>query len=131
MIYEGAYTKKFTFWDEIKLLWKVSFFSTITTLAIVSLGKLSYAVSRTLILQIGLLSLGIFPLLRISAKHWLVRAGLLTRKVLIIGTNDTGKRALRALKSEPNLGYEVVGFIENKQSRNKKYIESEIGRAHV
>ncbi len=123
MIYEGAYTKKFTFWDEVKSLWKVSFFATIATLAVVSLGKLSYAASRTLILQMGLLSLGIFPPLRTSAKKWLVRIGLLTRKVLIIGTNETGKRALSALRSEPNLGYEVVGFIENKQSKNKKYIE--------
>ena len=25
LAYEGAYARKFTFWDEVKLLWKVSF----------------------------------------------------------------------------------------------------------
>src|SRR5512146_1877572 len=66
LINEGAYSKKLTFWDEVKLLWRTSFFSTVAILTIVSLGKLSYPLSRTFILLIGLLTLILFPLLRIA-----------------------------------------------------------------
>ncbi len=96
LMYEGAYTKKFTFWDEVRLLWKVSFFSTLAILTIVSLGQF-YTVSRIAILLIGLSSNIFFPLLRITVKRSLVRAGLLKSKVLIVGVDDMGKRTLHAL----------------------------------
>ena len=53
--YEGAYTKKLTLWDEVKMLWKTTFFATISILTIISLGQLSHSVSRTVILLLGLL----------------------------------------------------------------------------
>lgn len=123
LIYEGAYTKKFTAWDEVKLLWKVSFFSTLAVLTIISLGKLSSPFSRTFILLIGILSIALFPPLRIAVKHLLVRMGLLKSKVLILSANDTGKRALKALRREPNLGYEVIGFVDDNQSKKNQYID--------
>jgi hypothetical protein len=38
LTYEGAYTRKFSFWDEVKMLWKVTFFSTLALLAGFFLG---------------------------------------------------------------------------------------------
>ncbi len=123
MLYEGGYTKKFTLWDEVKLLWQVSLFSTIAILTIVSLGQLSHLVSRTLILLMGLLSIGVYPPLRIAIKRGLVSVGLLKSKVLILGTDEPGKRILRALRREPNLGYDVVGFIDDKSTRKRRFID--------
>ena len=111
--YEDLYTKTFSYWDEIKNLWRVSFFSTTAILAIVSIGKLSNEVSRTIILLMGFLSLLLFPFLRMSAKKFLRKRGLLGRKVLILGAGKTGALILRALKKEPNYGYEVVGFLDD------------------
>ncbi len=122
LIHEGAYTKKLTFWDEVKLLWRTSFFSTVAILTIVSLGKISYPLSRTFILLIGLLTLVLFPLFRISLKRWILRIGLLKSKVLILGTNDIAKRTVDALQKEPNMGYEVIGYIEDNESSPKKEI---------
>ncbi|MDD1633761.1 MAG: hypothetical protein LUP91_16345, partial [Methylococcaceae bacterium] len=56
LAYEGAYTRRFTFWDEVRLLWKASLFSTLAILTIVFIGKTG-AVSRTVVVLIGLLSL--------------------------------------------------------------------------
>ena len=123
LLYEGAYSKKFTYWDELKLLWKTSFFSTLAILTIVSLGQLSFSVSRFVILLMGLLAILIFPLLRVTAKKLLIGAGLLKSKVLIVGANDMGKRTLNALRREPNLGYDVVGFIDENKPKNAKCIE--------
>jgi Undecaprenyl-phosphate galactose phosphotransferase WbaP len=121
MTYEGGYSRRFTFWDEVKLLWKVTFFSTLAILTIISLGQLSYVVSRSVILLMGFLSLGIFPVMRIAVKRQLINAGMLKSRVLIIGTDETARRALSALRREPNLGYDVIGFISDEPS-NKKYI---------
>ncbi len=115
LINEGAYTKKLTFWDEVKLLWRTSFFSTVAILTIVSLGKLSYPLSRTFILLIGLLTLVLFPLLRISVKRWILHLGLLKSKVLILGTNEIAKRTVDALQKEPNMGYEVIGYVDDNE----------------
>ncbi len=112
LVHEGGYSKKLTFWDEVKLLWRTSFFSTIAILTIVTLGKVSY-LSRTFILLIGLFTLILFPLLRISIKRWILQIGLLKSKVLILGTNEIARRTVDALQKEPNMGYEVVGYVDD------------------
>jgi Undecaprenyl-phosphate galactose phosphotransferase WbaP len=123
LAYEGAYTRRFTFWDEVKLLWKVALFSTLAILSIVFIGKIGASVSRTVVVFIGMISLIVFPLLRISCKRWLIAAGLLKRKVLILGANETGVLALKALRGEPNLGYEVIGFLDEAPHKGSAYIE--------
>jgi len=124
LAYEGAYTRRFTFWDEVKLLWKAAFFSTLAILSVVFVGKIGESVSRTVVVLIGLLSLFLFPLLRVFLKRRLISAGLLKRKVLILGANDTAVRALNALRGEPNLGYEVIGFLDDDAyARGRSFIE--------
>lgn len=119
LFYEGAYTRKFTFWDEIKLLWRVSFFATIAILTVLFLGKTSLVHSRTVIILTGIFSFCFFPLARIAYKRLLIRSGMLKSRVLILGTGLLGARALEALRREPNLGYEVVGFIDDQRAREQ------------
>jgi undecaprenyl-phosphate galactose phosphotransferase len=123
LAYEGAYTRRFTLWDEVKLLWKAAFFATLAILSIVFLGQIGLQVSRTVVVLIGAISLVLFPVLRLTLKRWLVRAGLLRRRVLILGANETGALALRALRGEPNLGYEVVGFLDDVPAAGRTCIE--------
>ena len=124
LAYEGAYTRRFTFWDEVKLLWKIAFFSTLAILSIVFIGKIGESISRTVVVLIGIISIVLFPLLRIFMKRRLISAGLLKRKVLILGANETGVLALKALRGEPNLGYEVIGFLDDdSRARGRACIE--------
>ena len=118
LAYEGAYTRRFILWDEVKMLWKSALFSTLAILAIVFIGKTA-AVSRTVVVLIGVLGIVLFPPLRLLVKRRLIAATLLKRKVLILGANETGLRALDALRSEPNLGYEVIGFVDDARSGSR------------
>ena len=118
LIYEGAYTKKFSFWEEVRMLWKVTLFSTLALLAIFFLGKIGDIISRTLIVIIGLLSLMVFPLLRTTVKRWLFKSGLLRNNAIIIGVNDTGRRALESLHKERNLGYRIIGFFDARENNS-------------
>src|SRR5208283_872396 len=83
--YEKLYTKRFSFWDEMKALWKVAFLSTVGALVIVSVGKLSHIASRSLIMLTGVASLFILPLVRINLQKLLRNFGLFKRRVIIVG----------------------------------------------
>ena len=111
--YEGLYTKRLAFWDEVKAICKVAFFSSVAVFAITSIGKLSDNISRTTIVLMGLFSLIAMPVIRISAKKLLRKLGLLKRRVLILGAGETGKLIARALINEPNYGFAVIGFLDD------------------
>lgn len=111
--YENLYTKRFSFWDEVEALVKVCFFSTAGIFTIISIGKLSNEISRTLVVVMGILSVVLLPGIRIQAKNILRKAGFLRRKVLIIGATDSGRLIARALRKETNYGYQVIGFLDD------------------
>lgn len=111
--YEGLYTKRFSFWDEIKALCKVSFFSTVGIFTVVSIGKFSGDISRTVIILMGVAAVFLLPLIRMISKKVFRSLGLLRRRVLILGAGRTGRLIAGALRREPNYGYEVVGFLDD------------------
>ena len=113
LYYEGLYTRRFSFWDEIRVLWKVVFLSTIGIFTIVSLGKISDQISRTVIVLMGMTSVVLLPVTRLNLKKLLRGLGLLKRRVLILGAGKTGQLMLKALMREPNYGYKVIGFVDD------------------
>jgi len=121
--YEGLYTGMRSFWDELRGLWRVSFFSTIGIFTLVSVSKLSVDVSRTTIILMGIISLMILPLLRMSAKRILRALGFLGRRVLILGAGQTGQLIASALRRDWNYGFEIVGFLDDDPNKAGKKVE--------
>ncbi|MFN3739286.1 MAG: sugar transferase [Thermodesulfovibrionales bacterium] len=113
LFYEGAYTKRFTFWDEVKMLWKANLISIIVVLLILFATKQSEAYSRLVIFTWFLLAAIFLPAVRPEIKKFLYKIGIGKVKVLIIGAGENGIRFLRAIKKEPNLGYEIAGFLDD------------------
>ncbi len=111
--YEGLYTKRFSYWDEVKMIWKVTVFSTLATFAILYLGKFGEQVSRTVLVVMSIISIPVLPIFRTSVKRLLIQTGLLKSKVLILGAGKTGELILTALKRDINLGLNVVGFLDD------------------
>ncbi|MBI4698957.1 MAG: hypothetical protein HY758_08650 [Nitrospirae bacterium] len=111
--YQGLYSKRFSFWDEIKTLWKVVFFSTVSVFSVLYLGKKGEQISRTVIVIMSLIALPAFPMLRISAKKLLFSIGLMKSKVLVLGAGKTGELIFSALQKDKNLGLDVVGFLDD------------------
>lgn len=121
--YEGLYTRRFSFWDEIRILLKAIFLSTIGIFTIVSLGKISDQISRTVIVLMGMTAVVLLPVTRMCLKKMLRRFGLLKRRVLVLGAGKTGRLIANALVREPNYGYEVVGFVDDDPAKFGKKIE--------
>jgi undecaprenyl-phosphate galactose phosphotransferase len=122
LAYEGLYTKRLSFWDEVKLLWKVAFFSTLAVFSILYLGKIGEQVSRTVLVVMGIISFPILPVVRLNVKKLLILIGLLKRKVLILGAGKTGELIFNALKRDMNLGLNVVGFLDDDPEKIGKKI---------
>jgi Undecaprenyl-phosphate galactose phosphotransferase WbaP len=110
---EGLYTRRRSLWNEIGQLVKAIGLGLVAVLATVALRQLSTEVSRPTILFMGMNLLIVLPIERFWTKKLLGRVGLWRKRILILGATDTAKMAMRALTSDPVLGYDVVGMIDD------------------
>jgi undecaprenyl-phosphate galactose phosphotransferase len=121
--YEGLLTRRFSFWDEIKQLWKSIFFSIVAVFSLLFLGKMGETYSRTVIILMGIISFFVLPVVRINGKKLFRHFGLFRSKVLIIGAGKRGNLVAKALTEEQNLGYKVVGFLDDDPEKTGTLID--------
>ena len=119
MIYEGAYSRRFAVWDEVKFLWKSSFFACVAAFTILFISKKGPEFSRILMIIMGILSVILYPFLRAGLKKMIYSAGLMKRKMLIVGSGEAAVAACNAVRNEPNLGYEIAGFIDDSTAQSE------------
>ncbi|EQD34877.1 Undecaprenyl-phosphate galactose phosphotransferase, WbaP, partial [mine drainage metagenome] len=109
--YEGLYTKRKPFWEETRTVVRALFLSFLAIFSIVSLGKLSGEISRAIVVETGLLSLGLVPLVRIRWKPLLHRRGIGVKKTVLIGDNPVGRLAHLGLFRDHYMGIRIAGFL--------------------
>jgi exopolysaccharide biosynthesis polyprenyl glycosylphosphotransferase len=83
--------------------------------------------SRLLLLEAGLfmivlVSLGRAALLLMQARRR--RKGIGVRRTVIVGAGEVGRRVMRTIVARPNLGYEIVGYVDDNPDKG----EGGIGR---
>ncbi|NLX04825.1 MAG: undecaprenyl-phosphate galactose phosphotransferase WbaP [Phycisphaerae bacterium] len=125
--YEGLYAKRVPYWEEARLLLKAALLAFLIILAVISLGKMSSTVSRLLLTITWLFSMVTFPAIRFYGKKLLHRIGLWNERVLILGAGDAGLETLRGLERENNLGYQVVGFLDDDPEKAGQLIRTDYG----
>ena len=114
---EGLYTQRRTLWNEIAHLTKATVLGLIVIFAAIAVVQRGALLSRATVLMTGLLLLMVLPTSRYWTKRGLGAAGLWKKRILVIGTTDTAQLALRGLSSDPVLGYEVVGLLDEDPNR--------------
>ena len=95
--------------------------SNATTTAVVILVAITFIIqalvySRLLFLETGVITILLLSgvrLLRRGLQANLRRRGLGVDRVLIIGAGETGRAVMRNLVALPELGYQVVGFVDD------------------
>ena len=110
---EGLYSKRLSFWDEIKLLIQATAITMIVIFSVLFISKKGPEFSRILVITLGALSVFALPVIRPNVKKLIYAAGLMKRKVLIVGSGENAAKILKALSNEKNLGYEIAGFIDD------------------
>lgn len=100
---------------------------TATTLAVVVLSginlvyqPLSY--SRLLFLYTALLIIGFLGLSRlliVGGRLHLRHYGIGVKRVLLVGAGDLGRMVMRTVMARPELGYQVVGFLDDNVAKGQ------------
>ena len=83
--------------------------------------------SRLLLLEAGigiavLLSLDRLAVMFIQQHRF--RQGIGVKRVLIVGAGEVGRRVIRTIGAQPQLGYHIVGYVDDNPAKGEK----EIGR---
>ena len=119
---EGLYTQRRSLWNEIGHLAKAIGLGVAAILAAVALAQLSPGVSRATILLNAISLLILLPVARYSAKWVLGKLGLWRKRILILGAANTARLVIRGLNSDPVLGYEVAGLLDDNPLKKGKCI---------
>lgn len=83
--------------------------------------------SRAMLIEVGLLTIGLLTLVRGAegiAMAYLRRRGVGIKRVVIVGAGEMGRTVMRTIVARPDLGYRVVGFVDD--NPDKGY--TDIGR---
>ncbi len=111
--YEKLYTVRMPFWEEMKKLWKAALLATIVGFAIVSIGKLSSEISRTIIVFAFLISIILFPFFRLLSHRIVFFLPNLRPKAIIVGASKTASLLIESLVQEKYMSYEIKGLFDN------------------
>ena len=110
-LYEGLYSKRQPFWEETQHLIRAIFLSFVAVFAFVSLGKLSSITSRLVILETGLFSLFLIPIVRYFWKPFLHRWGIGVKRTLLLGDGAWATLAHLGLYRDHYMGIKVLGRV--------------------
>lgn len=128
--YNGLYTKTFPFWDEIKNISKSILISTIIILILLFSTKKSEIYSRLIIILYTINLLLFFPL-RTQIRKILFRLNLFVKKAIIIGSGKTALEVYKNIINEPNLCYNIAGFVDESDENDINGIKIHKGLSRV
>ncbi len=83
--------------------------------------------SRLLLLEAGIMMMLFLSVDRLLAMYILARLrrrGIGVKRIVIVGAGEVGRRVMRSIVARPDLGYEVVGYMDDNPLKGK----GEIGR---
>ncbi|HHX65891.1 MAG TPA: undecaprenyl-phosphate glucose phosphotransferase [Chloroflexi bacterium] len=125
---EGAYRNKRgrPFFDEFYIVFRGTLIGIATMIVVVFLATPSYY-SRLIFGYTGVITLftvGTARAIEGAVMAWRHRRGLGVNRVLIVGADEVARSIMRAVVARPELGYQVVGFVDDDPTRS----QTDIGR---
>jgi undecaprenyl-phosphate galactose phosphotransferase len=126
---EGLYTQRRTLWNEIAHLTKAIALGLIAVFAALALVQRGVVVSRSTVVLTALILLIAMPTSRYWTKRVLGVLGIWRKRILILGSTTTAKLAMRGLASDPVLGYEIAGLLDDDPTKKGKCVGSYRGKS--
>lgn len=111
--YERLYTRRTPLWTSIGLLFKCCTYAMIVVMVILFFQHEIGIVSRILFLSSWLFVFIYCVILRFIVKKILLCVGLWQIPVLIVGAGKTAEILARIFEKEPNMGYKIIGLVED------------------
>lgn len=127
LIYRELYTRRYFFWEEVRLLLKSTTFAFVLIMVVVFMTKQNTKFSRLIIISAWILSTFFLPFFRYVIKTLLNKFNLWNKKAIILGTAESSFSLIQAAKENRTLGYEIVGCL----SDNRKQIGNTISGVKI
>jgi len=124
LAYEGMYTKRLPFWKCAEIIFKICIFVSALAIVIMYFTGKAENISRIFVVSTWLFSFIYLISARYITKRMLVAMGLWQIPIVIVGAGKTAEILAKSYEDEPNLGYKIVGLIEdnpNERSLVKRY----------
>ncbi len=109
---KGLYTKRLSFWDETREIFVSTFYTVVLSFALIYLTK-NLLFPRSILFFYFAIVVGILPLSRNYFKVFLAKIGLFKSSIVILGANQTGRLIAKALLDDKELGFNIIGFLDN------------------
>ena len=103
------YSERKPFWRELGEVFQNIFWLALLDMALMSIAR--WNASRLWWLLAWLLAAALVPMVRAAVRRVLLRLNLWQRPTVLIGAGPNAVEALLALRSEPSMGFEVVGCL--------------------
>ncbi len=113
LTYERMYTRRLPFWQGIEVLFKINFFAIVFSIGILYFSGAAKEIPRLFIAISGILTFIFLASARYLTKRGLVASGLWQKPIVLVGAGKTAELLANAFKEEPNMGYKIVGIIED------------------
>ncbi len=120
--YQQTYTARLPFWDETKKLFHALTLAFIVFMAVVMLGRVYEMLPSAVLVMLWVMSMFVFPMFHLYGKKFLFRLGICREKVLILGAGRAGRLIAQWLARERHIGYDVVGFLDDKKEKTGQFI---------
>ncbi len=81
--------------------------------------------SRALFLQVGVIVILLLSLARLAQNAvvaWLRARGVGIARVIIVGAGEVGRTVMRTVVARPELGYQIVGFVDDNPQKGQTNI---------
>ncbi len=115
-----------SFWDEVYLLVNGTITATLIVMALTFVVR-PLVYSRAVYLYAGFFTIGLLGCARAALrmmKGRMRKRGIGVDRVLIVGAGEVGRALMRNIVALPDLGYQVVGFMDDHHERG----HTDIGR---
>ncbi len=109
---KGLYSKRLSFWDEAKEIFTSVFYTVVLSFAVIYLTKRAEFPRSILFFYFAFVVM-LFPVSRNLFKMFIAKIGLFKSNIIILGANETGKLVAKALIDDRELGFGIVGFLDN------------------
>jgi undecaprenyl-phosphate galactose phosphotransferase len=106
--YEGLYTKRYPFWQEILRLWRTGLVATVLVTAVMFVTGEPFYLSRIVMILALPISFVLLPMTRAVLRRLMTRMGIWQKSACLLADPGDVPRLKRAVEGDKALGYRVV-----------------------
>lgn len=113
------YTRRFLFGEEARAVVRATTAGAVLASMLIFAQHSGVRISRAVIGLLWVEGCVVLPFGRYLTKRVLTRASLWTKRVLLIGCNDTAQEICASVRGDTSLGYQPVAFVDRQPSSGR------------